>query len=106
MVLFIRLFRESFLFAVSALRENLLRTILSLLGVTIGIFAIIAVLTLVDTLDKSIKKSLSFLGSEVIYLEKWPWIFEGSYPWWKYVNRPYPTTEEFTFLQKNLTWAK
>ncbi len=106
MVLFIRLFKESLLFAVSALRENLLRTILSLLGVTVGIFAIIAVLTLVDTLEKSIKNSLSFLGSEVIYVEKWPWIFQNGYPWWKYVNRPYPTYEEFEHLQKTVTWAK
>ncbi|UZR92261.1 ABC transporter permease [Chondrinema litorale] len=106
MVLFIRLFTESFLFAVSALRENLLRTILSLLGVTVGIFAIIAVLTLVDTLDKSIKKSLSFLGSNVLYVEKWPWLFEDNYPWWKYYNRPYPTYEEYVYLQNNLTWAQ
>ncbi len=106
MVLFARLFKESLLFAIGALRENLLRTILSLLGVTVGIFAIIAVLTLVDTLEKSIKNSLSFLGSEVIYVEKWPWLFQNGYPWWKYVNRPYPNYEEFEYLQKTVTWAK
>jgi putative ABC transport system permease protein len=92
---------ESFVFALNALRENLLRTVLSLLGVTVGIFAIIGVLTFVDALEKGIKNSLNFLGDKVIYVEKWPWIFSNDYPWWKYMNRPKPTLDEFDFLQKN-----
>ena len=59
----IKLILESFRFAWNALRTNLLRTTLSLLGVTIGIFAIIAVFTLVDSLEKNIKDSLSFLDA-------------------------------------------
>ena len=55
---------------------NVFRTILSLLGVTVGIFAIIAVLTVVDSLERSIKESLSFLGSEVVYVQKWPFVPE------------------------------
>lgn len=96
---------ESLVFAMSALKENLLRTILSLLGVTVGIFAIIGVLTMVDTLNDSIKSSLSFLGDKVIYVEKFPWTFGNDYPWWKYFRRPNPTYEEYRFLEKNLTWA-
>jgi len=69
-----RLIVESFQFAWRALRANLLRTILSLLGVTVGIFAIIAVFTLVDSLEKNIKDSFDFLGTGVIYVEKWPFI--------------------------------
>ncbi len=52
---FIRQTLESFRFAWQALRSNLLRTMLSLLGVTIGIFAIIAVFTLVDSLERNIR---------------------------------------------------
>lgn len=106
MILFLRLFKESFRFAYNALRENLLRTTLSLLGVTVGIFAIIAILTVVDTLDKSIKNSLTIFGNDVIYVEKWPWSFGPNYPWWKYMNRPYPDYEEYEHLAENLTWAK
>src|SRR5690606_2949019 len=51
----IRQIYESFQFAWRALRSNLMRTILSLLGVTVGIFAIITVLTFVDSLEKNIK---------------------------------------------------
>lgn len=104
-MIILRLVGESFRFAWQALRENLLRTLLSLLGVTVGIFSIIAVLTAVDGLESGIKKSLSFLGDKVIYVDKWPWIFADSYPWWKYLSRPYPSTEEYEFLKSTATWA-
>jgi putative ABC transport system permease protein len=69
---FFRQVLESFRFAWQALRSNLLRTTLSLLGVTIGIFAIIAVFTLVDSLERNIKNSLNFLGSNVIRVGRIP----------------------------------
>ncbi len=103
MLLKIRLLYESIIFALGALKENLLRTVLSLLGVTVGIFAIISVLALVDTLEKSIKTSFNFLGSDVIYVAKWPWLFVDDYPWWKYINRPNPNYEEYKALEKRLT---
>lgn len=95
---------ESFRFAWKALRANLLRTILSLLGVTVGIFAIISVLTLVDSLEKNIKDSLDFLGTGVIYLQKWPFLPEGQeeYKWWEYLRRPNSSYNEYKFLQTNL----
>jgi putative ABC transport system permease protein len=102
MLLFLRLSIESINFALGALKANLLRTILSLLGVTIGIFSIIAVLTVVDSLEKSIKDSMSFLGDKVIYVQKWPWTFGSEYPWWKYVNRPITNLKEYKTLEKRL----
>lgn len=98
----LRLTFESFRFAWNALRSNLLRTTLSLLGVTIGIFAIIGVFTIVDSLEKSIKDSLDFLGSNNINVEKWPYgLGDGPYPWWKYMKRPQATYEEYEFLAEN-----
>jgi putative ABC transport system permease protein len=95
---------ESFRFAWRALKSNLLRTILSLLGVTIGIFAIITVLTFVDSLEKNIKDSLNFLGTGVIYVEKWPFLADndGEYKWWEFWRRPNASYSEFKFLQENL----
>jgi putative ABC transport system permease protein len=98
----IRQIFESFRFAAKALKSNLLRTILSLLGVTIGIFAIISVLTIVDSLEKNIKDSLNFLGSSVIYVEKWPFIVEGEWKWWEYMRRPQSSYNEYRFLKANL----
>ena len=103
-MLVLRLIGESLLFAWKALKSNLLRTILSLLGVTIGIFAIIAVLTLVDSLEKNIKDSLNFLGTGVIYVQKWPFVPEtdGVFRWWEYFRRPNPKYTDFKFLEANL----
>lgn len=95
---------ESFRFAWKALKSNILRTVLSLLGVTIGIFAIISVLTLVDSLEKNIKDSLNFLGTDVIYIDKWPFTADndGEWRWWEYWRRPNPSYKEYRFLEENL----
>jgi putative ABC transport system permease protein len=83
----------------------MLRTFLSLLGVTIGIFAIISVFTLVDSLERNVRDSMSFIGDKVIYVQKWPWSFGGSYPWWKYFQRPEPSMREFRQLERNITMS-
>ncbi len=103
---FIFLIFESFRFAWQALRANVLRTLLSLLGVTVGIFSIVGVQMMVDSLESNIKGSLNSIGSNVIYVEKWPWFFgNGNYPWWKYFMRPMPKYEEFKFLNERLESA-
>jgi len=102
-MLVLRLIAESLGFAWRALKSNILRTILSLLGVTIGIFSIIAVLTLVDSLQKNIVDSLNFLGTDVIYVEKWPFTGGNSRDWWKdYIRRPNVSYDEYRFLKANL----
>lgn len=106
MIHFFRLWLESIRFALGALKSNVLRTLLSLLGVTIGIFSIIAVFTLVDSLELSIRQSMSFFGDKVLYVQKWPWIFEESYPWYRYVNRPVSSMGDYKFLEKNLQNAE
>lgn len=102
---FLRQVLESFRFAWQALKSNITRTILSLLGVTVGIFAIVAVFTIVDSLERSIKDSMSFIGDKVIYVQKWPWGFGGEYQWWKYFQWPEPTYSEYKFLYDNLESA-
>ncbi|CAN5507336.1 ABC transporter permease [soil metagenome] len=104
-MLYLRLIRESILMAWTALVVNRLRTFLSLLGVTIGIFAIIAVFTAVDGLEKSVRSSVESLGKNVIYIQKWPWSFGGDYPWWKYWQRPIPTYQEMEELKDRSTLA-
>lgn len=88
MRIYFDLFKESFLFAINALVVNKLRTFLSLLGITIGIFAIISVFTIVDSLEKNLRDSIKSLGDDVVFIEKWPWSFEDDYAWWKYMSRP------------------
>jgi putative ABC transport system permease protein len=99
-MIFLKLLKESFLFAYDALRQNKLRTFLSLLGVTIGIFTIISVFSAVDTLKNNLQKSVNKLGSNSIYIQKWPWVNNEDSPWWKYLQRPDPKLREFETLQR------
>ena len=101
-MLIFKLIAESLKFAWGSLKTNLLRTILSLFVITIGIFNIIGVLTLVDSLEKNMKDSFSFLGAGIIYIEKWPFIGSKDFPWWKYYKRPEASYSDFKFLEKNL----
>lgn len=100
MVLFVRLLKESFLFAYSSVVANKLRTFLTLLGITIGIFAIIAVFTVLNSLEDKIRNSVSSLGSDIIYVQKWPWTFGPDYPWWEYMQRPVPKYREYEELKR------
>jgi putative ABC transport system permease protein len=95
-----KLIYESFIFAMNALVMNKVRTLLSLLGITIGIFSIISVFTVFDSLEGAIKDEINSLGSNVLFIQKWPWAMGGDYAWWKYLNRPEPKLKELDELEK------
>lgn len=105
MLLYIRLLKESFSFAMNALRTNKLRTLLSLLGVTIGIFSIIAVLAAVDSLDRKIKKNLSSLDKNTIYLTSQSF-GPTDVPRWKREQFPSVNYEEYQTLKNSLPDAE
>ncbi len=98
--MFLLLLKESILFAWQALVSNKLRTFLSLLGITIGIFAIITVFTVVDSLERNIRSSVQSLGEDVVFIMKWPWTFGPDYPWWKYMSRPVPEFNEVSEIMQ------
>jgi putative ABC transport system permease protein len=99
MILYLRLLKESFTFAMNALRNNKLRTMLSLLGVTIGIFSIIAVLAAVDSLDRKIKADLSTLDKNMIYLIRFSF-GPTQVPDWKREQFPDVNYEEYEYIEK------
>jgi putative ABC transport system permease protein len=101
MLVYLRVFKESFSFALSALRNNKLRTFLSLLGVTVGIFSIIAVLAAVDSLDRNIKDSLSGLDKNTIYLSKYSF-GPTEVPRWKRDNFPQTDYDDYQFVRRNV----
>lgn len=94
--------------SVQTFAGNRLRSALSLLGITIGIFAIIAVFTIVDSLEMNIRESVSALGDNVVYVDKMPWAPEEGeeYAWWKYMNRPVPTMKENEYLKRSSVLAE
>src|SRR5215471_10192124 len=101
MIIYIRLINESFRFAMNALSKNKLRTFLSLLGVTIGIFSIIAVLTAVDSLDREIKKQLSSLDRNTIYLMNRSFA-PTDIPQWKRDQFPNMKYDEYIYLKNSV----
>ena len=101
MLVYLRLLKESFRFALNALRNNKLRTLLSLLGVTIGIFSIIAVLAAVDSLDRKIKKDLSSLDKNTIYLMRFSF-GPSEIPQWKREQFPNVKYDEYEYLKGSM----
>lgn len=82
---------------------NKLRTFLSLFGITIGIFCIISVFTVLDWMEKSIRDSISSMGSNVVYIQKFPWSFDSEMKWWDIVRWPTISMNEYQAILKRST---
>lgn len=104
-VILVKVARESMQFAYHAISVNKLRTFLSLFGITIGIFAIISVFTILDSLEKNVRDSLQSLGDNVVYIQKWPFVGDNNTPWWKYMNRPQPNLKDLDIIRKRSNLA-
>ncbi|MEP7268665.1 MAG: ABC transporter permease [Saprospiraceae bacterium] len=86
--MFLRLLYEGIVQSFGQLVSNKLRTFLSLLGISIGIFCIIAVLSAVDSLEDNIKGSFEKLGNDVLYITRMPWAEDPDENYFKYLRRP------------------
>src|SRR5450759_1996138 len=101
--MFFRLFKEGFLFAINSVIVNKLRTFLSLFGITIGIFSIISVFTVLDWMEKSIRDSISSLGDNVIYVQKFPWSFDPNLKWWDIIKWPSISDHDYEAVLRKST---
>jgi putative ABC transport system permease protein len=101
----LRLFRESYLFALKALTVNKVRTFLSLLGISIGIFSVISVLTVFDSIEYKLRKDVESLGSNVLFIQKWPFVGGPDLPWWEYMKRPETRVTEMEEIQRRTSLA-
>src|SRR5450759_3474384 len=101
--MFLRLFKEGFIFAVNSVIVNKLRTFLSLFGITIGIFSIISVFTVLDWMEKSIRDSVSSLGDNVLYIQKFPWSFNPNLAWWDIIKWPAISDRDYQAVLKKST---
>jgi putative ABC transport system permease protein len=91
---------SSFRLTMQELMVNKLRTSLSLIGISFGIFCIIGVLATVNSLSMNIQNNINSLGSNTIYIDKWVYSGGPDYPWWKFVNRPTPAFNEVNLIKQ------
>ena len=89
----------SFKMALQEFRSNKLRTFLSLLGITFGIFCIISVLSTISSMQRAVNNDLKAFGNKTIYIDKWQYGGGPDFPWWKYIKRPTPKYEEVKLLK-------
>jgi putative ABC transport system permease protein len=104
--MWLKMFRESFLFAFSSVAVNKLRTFLSLFGITIGIVSIISVFTVFDWMESSIRTSIESLGDNTIYVEKWSWTGGPETKWWDMLKWPPPSQGDYEAVMRRSTSAE
>jgi len=104
-VVFGKVLIESSRQALHSLVSNKLRTFLSLIGITIGIFVIVAVSTAVDSLQQNVKEGISELGSDVLYVEKFPWTSTTEDNYWKFLKRPEPSFEDYKAIKEKSSFT-
>lgn len=104
--MFFRLLKESYLFAVGSIMANKLRTFLSLFGITIGIFCIISVFTVLDWMEKSIRDSINSMGDNVLYIQKFPWSFNPGLEWWDIIRWPAISLKDYQAVIDRSTKAE
>ena len=98
---------ESFVMAMSALAAHKLRSALTLVGVTVGVFSIILVMTAMRGLQQNIENELSGLGANTFTIEKWPQIsFEGPAGWERFRRRKNLTLPMWYALRDQATRAR
>ncbi|NLN30044.1 MAG: FtsX-like permease family protein [Bacteroidales bacterium] len=100
---FLKLLKESIILALGSVMVNKLRTFLTLSGITIGIFSIISVFTVLDWMEKSIRDSINSMGSNVLYIQKYPWTVGTSIKWWDIIRWPAVSLEDYQAISGRST---
>jgi putative ABC transport system permease protein len=99
--------RESFVMALVALRTNKLRSLLTLLGIAVGVFSIIGVMTAMGVLKSSIENGMTFLGVNTFQVQKMPNMMTGGpREYMKYLRRKKITFDQASKVKESATLAK
>ncbi len=94
-------FVEGSRIALTSLRAHRLRTLLTTLGIGIGVATLLAILGITQGLDSSFEKQLASLGSSSLYVSKYPWVMLGN--WWEFRNRKPLTLDVLETVRQQCT---
>ena len=97
------LFFENFFISLSAVFANKTRSILTALGIIIGVFSVTMMGTLISGLDKTFESSMSMLGRDILYISRYEWF--GDMEWWEVRNRPRMRTEYVEKVKQRSKYA-
>jgi len=95
---------ENVLIALRALAQNKMRAILTTLGIIIGVLTVVSVASIISGLNKGFASQISNLGSNTLYVQKYPWIIQDD--WFKYRNRPDITMRDVEYLKNHSRLAE
>lgn len=96
-------FREGLLIAFNAIRANKMRSVLTALGIIIGIVSVTLMGTAIEGLNRAFNKSIAAIGADVLYVQKWPW--GGGDDWWKIRNRREVALKQSKAIEKQAELA-
>jgi putative ABC transport system permease protein len=102
---FVTELREGLAISWSAIRANKLRSILTTLGIAIGIVTVTLMGTAIEGLNRSFIKSISFIGGDVLYVDRGAWFNQSYREWQEARKRPALTADEADGLAEQLTLA-
>jgi putative ABC transport system permease protein len=97
-------FKEGMGIAFAAIRANKMRSVLTTLGIVIGIVSVTLMGTAIEGLNRAFNKSIAALGTDVLYIEKWPWGDHGN-DWWRLKNRRDIRIQQARDLEKYSEYA-
>jgi len=86
--------KEGLLISLRAIRANKARSVLTTLGIIIGVASVVLMSTAIKGIDQSFQKGVASLGSDNLYIDKWTW-FDNDIPFWEMRNRKHITMEHF-----------
>ena len=99
----ILLFLENFKISLSAVFANKIRSILTALGIIIGILSVTLMGTLISGLDRSFESSMSWLGKDILYVSRYEWFSDMD--WWEVRNRPKMLPEYVGKIKERSSYA-
>src|SRR5512135_3366604 len=97
-------FKEGMLIAFAAIRANKMRSVLTTLGIVIGIVSVTLMGTAIEGLNRAFNKSIAAIGADVLYVQKWPW--GGGDDWWKIRNRKEVALKQAKAIEKQAELAR
>ncbi|MBI5464974.1 MAG: ABC transporter permease [Ignavibacteriales bacterium] len=97
-------FREGMVIAFRAIRANKMRSVLTAVGIIIGIVSVTLMGTAIEGLNRAFNRSIAAIGADVLYVQKWPW--GGGQDWWTIRNRKDIRLQQSRVLEKQMTLAR